>query len=623
MDKNPEVCILLPTYKREKLISRAINSILSQSYKNFRLIVVDDNTPDNTEHVVKAYNDKRIKYIKNTLNIGHPINFARCMDLVENDFFMIFGDDDEMMPKALELLTQGESSLLDQSRMAVNQANQRFQSVELSDPLDFMWSMLVVSIQNPRLSLQGLIRKAVGLNDATLSEMEIAFRDERALPGELAQEARGILEGRVLAKTPDATWVRPKIPLVLANSIEHPIVSEGDLLGIKGVGQRTIDLLKEAGVVGQGEVQRQRKERLEEKRDILEMRLAVDPGNEKAGLELKEIRIEIEDMDRASKLGERSEIGARRAFERFASTASEEDREIVETGINKALDSNERLKRDVFDATFKEYLNMVVRLEKELKIFPDRDDLKKRYRIYNGKLQELMELQAQPLSEFRISLLLDDGIVDESGAVAFRMLMPGIGRCGVVSMRLLLAANGIQESDDVIADRLAQATLEEIASGNIVPEEYADAGEISVLGRPMKIVAEGFGLVDPEWAEGVDFDALSNILRANPGRAALVHAAQDGNTPLYGHYLAVTGLVYDNSGDVVGVRLIEVDKGELWIARDAFEQYYTGRILMPQYQMDSASPTLVEEDEELNDFGGNSSYVPLFYSSMDMRSGTD
>jgi glycosyltransferase involved in cell wall biosynthesis len=104
MKNNTEISVLLPTFKRETIIGRAIDSILNQSYTNFKLIIVDDNSPDNTEHVVKKYNDERIKYIKNSLNIGHPINFAKCMDLVESDFFMIFGDDDEMMPNSLELL---------------------------------------------------------------------------------------------------------------------------------------------------------------------------------------------------------------------------------------------------------------------------------------------------------------------------------------------------------------------------------------------------------------------------------------------------------------------------------------------------------------------------------------
>lgn len=61
---SPRVSIIMPTYNRAHLITKAINSILGQSFKNFELILVDDGSIDNTENIVKGYRDYRIKYFK-------------------------------------------------------------------------------------------------------------------------------------------------------------------------------------------------------------------------------------------------------------------------------------------------------------------------------------------------------------------------------------------------------------------------------------------------------------------------------------------------------------------------------------------------------------------------------
>ncbi|WP_051200754.1 glycosyltransferase [Butyrivibrio sp. XPD2002] len=64
------VSIIMPTYNRANTIGRAINSVLSQSYKYFELIVVDDGSNDGTEELIMKIRDKRIRYIKNKKNSG-------------------------------------------------------------------------------------------------------------------------------------------------------------------------------------------------------------------------------------------------------------------------------------------------------------------------------------------------------------------------------------------------------------------------------------------------------------------------------------------------------------------------------------------------------------------------
>ena len=56
--------VIVPTYNKESFIVKTIQSVLSQTYLNFELIIVDDGSTDNTEQVVKKIQDKRIKYYK-------------------------------------------------------------------------------------------------------------------------------------------------------------------------------------------------------------------------------------------------------------------------------------------------------------------------------------------------------------------------------------------------------------------------------------------------------------------------------------------------------------------------------------------------------------------------------
>ena len=60
MQTLPLVSVIMPTYNHGKFIGKAIESALSQSYKNLELIIVDNYSEDNTEEIVTSFTDKRI-----------------------------------------------------------------------------------------------------------------------------------------------------------------------------------------------------------------------------------------------------------------------------------------------------------------------------------------------------------------------------------------------------------------------------------------------------------------------------------------------------------------------------------------------------------------------------------
>ena len=70
----PRVSFVVPCFKLAHLLPQCIDSILSQSYTNLEVIIMDDASPDNTPDVVRRFNDSRLRYVRNSANLGHLRN---------------------------------------------------------------------------------------------------------------------------------------------------------------------------------------------------------------------------------------------------------------------------------------------------------------------------------------------------------------------------------------------------------------------------------------------------------------------------------------------------------------------------------------------------------------------
>jgi len=101
--KHKNFVIGLPVYNGEKFIKHAIDSILSQSYKNFKLIISDNCSEDNTKNICKEYasKDKRVSYIRHSKNFGPHFNFKFLLDQAKSKYFMWAAADDIWLPNFL------------------------------------------------------------------------------------------------------------------------------------------------------------------------------------------------------------------------------------------------------------------------------------------------------------------------------------------------------------------------------------------------------------------------------------------------------------------------------------------------------------------------------------------
>jgi glycosyltransferase involved in cell wall biosynthesis len=94
--------VLIPTYNRAPFLQTAITSVLSQSFTDLRLVVVDDASTDGTPDLVASFKDPRLQYRRQPHNLGGWLaNSNSAFEGVDTEFVAWLGDDDEMLPGAL------------------------------------------------------------------------------------------------------------------------------------------------------------------------------------------------------------------------------------------------------------------------------------------------------------------------------------------------------------------------------------------------------------------------------------------------------------------------------------------------------------------------------------------
>ena len=111
MTETPEVSICLTTFNRANSLSKTIDSILKQSFRNFELIITDDNSSDNTELLCMDYErrDVRVKYFRNSANLKMPGNLNKAISLAKGKYIANLHDGDIYLP---DLITKWYNTII-------------------------------------------------------------------------------------------------------------------------------------------------------------------------------------------------------------------------------------------------------------------------------------------------------------------------------------------------------------------------------------------------------------------------------------------------------------------------------------------------------------------------------
>ncbi|UTJ07345.1 glycosyltransferase family 2 protein [Arcobacter roscoffensis] len=98
------VSIITPSYNSKEVISRTIDSVLSQTYQNWEMIIVDDVSKDNSNEIIKEYTEKdnRIKLINLDKNSGPAVARNKAIAEAKGRYIAFLDADDLWKPKKLE-----------------------------------------------------------------------------------------------------------------------------------------------------------------------------------------------------------------------------------------------------------------------------------------------------------------------------------------------------------------------------------------------------------------------------------------------------------------------------------------------------------------------------------------
>ena len=96
------VSVIIPTYNRYRMVTRAIESVLTQTYRNIELIIVDDASKDNTFELLKTeYADPRIKIVRHPRNLGGAAARNSGIRNAKGGLIAFLDSDDEWLPEKL------------------------------------------------------------------------------------------------------------------------------------------------------------------------------------------------------------------------------------------------------------------------------------------------------------------------------------------------------------------------------------------------------------------------------------------------------------------------------------------------------------------------------------------
>lgn len=172
-----KVSVIIPTFNRANYIGEAIDSVLSQTYKDYEIVVVDDGSTDNTKEVLKKYSDK-IKYVYQR-NRGLSASRNRGIDESNGEYIGFLDSDDiwlsDKLEKQVDILDQGhnyafvcsDSYVIDETGKIIKTFGKGIYNYETFESLYEENFVLVLTVLLRRRCLED-----VGLFDETLSMSE-------------------------------------------------------------------------------------------------------------------------------------------------------------------------------------------------------------------------------------------------------------------------------------------------------------------------------------------------------------------------------------------------------------------------------------------------------------------
>ena len=103
----PKISVTVPIYNAEKFLQTTVQSILSQTFTDFELILIDDCSTDKTLDVAKSFDDARIKILRTEKNLGYPGAVRNVgLEKAVGEYVFFMDHDDILLPNAFKILAE-------------------------------------------------------------------------------------------------------------------------------------------------------------------------------------------------------------------------------------------------------------------------------------------------------------------------------------------------------------------------------------------------------------------------------------------------------------------------------------------------------------------------------------
>jgi glycosyltransferase involved in cell wall biosynthesis len=99
---NPYITVLMPVYNGDKYLREAIDSILNQSFHDYEFLIIDDGSTDRSAEVIESYNDSRIQFVRNKVNLGLIAALNMGLALARGEYVARMDQDDISLPERLK-----------------------------------------------------------------------------------------------------------------------------------------------------------------------------------------------------------------------------------------------------------------------------------------------------------------------------------------------------------------------------------------------------------------------------------------------------------------------------------------------------------------------------------------
>ena len=99
---HPKVTVFIPVFNRESYIGDAIDSILTQTFTDFEILLIDDGSTDHSVDIIRSYTDSRIRLLCNDVNLGIPKTRNKGIENARGLYIAMLDSDDRAFPHRLE-----------------------------------------------------------------------------------------------------------------------------------------------------------------------------------------------------------------------------------------------------------------------------------------------------------------------------------------------------------------------------------------------------------------------------------------------------------------------------------------------------------------------------------------